>query len=434
MTQTKPTVDHESERLVISYLLSADEKDGAEAVFAGLVERDFDGMTNRIVMRGIQHVVAEGIALTVGSVADALHEIGFAQPKHADLLRLTLETPAAHGTAVAAKRRLIELRRWRTLLELGDNFRTAYERGGATVDQLIQQSLVDFDALVADGGKSEVLNFGEVMRERVAEIRRAEGKPLRRVRTGCEIVDGLVGGFGESDLVVLAAATAGGKTAFAGHVFESMARGGHNVLVASAEMQAWELADRTLSRTSHVPAIAIRDGKLDWEQVASLERTAQGDEWGRVFVLERNGSLTVQRIAQVARQVQRRSGLGLVVVDYLQLISAVGTSGDRGRTREAEVASVVRGLKNVAMDMRVPVLALSQFNREGAKNGEPELHHLRESGEIEQACNMALFLWQDEPKSDLRTLACKKNRSGPANLAAQIRWHSSNLSFSLVRQ
>lgn len=424
-------VDRDAERLVLSYLLTSDDDlDGAAKVVDGLDEVHLVAPEHRNAFGGICRLVGDGIAVNTASVAEALHANGSVTPGHAEMLRWTLEAPASLEAALVAKRRLLELRRWRVLLDLGDYYRRSFAKGGTTVDQLVGQSLAELEA-ISRGRQTDVASMADVMRKRVAELRAAEGKPVRRMRTGFAPLDNLVGGFGDSDLVVLAGATGGGKTTLAEHVLTSVASTGRQVLVASAEMQAWELADRLLSRVSYVPATAIRDNQVDSEQLRTLEKVANAEAWQRAGVIERNGALTVQRISQVARDMQRRNGLGLIIVDYLQLISSLAAPGERGRTRQAEVAAVARGLKNMAMDLSVPVLALSQFNREAAKGeAEPELHHLRESGEIEQAANMVLFLWQhDDDPEDIRRLICKKHRSGAVNRYVSLRWSPKTLSF-----
>lgn len=430
---SRQVVDVDAERLVVSYLVTSDaDVEGALSVVDGLTEEHFSDRALRDAFAVIRLMVSEGVALSSVTIGETLRSSGYAAPTGGDLLRLSLEVPASRQTAEAAKNQLVEVARWRMLTEVCEHLLGARRRG-ADFRQLVSQAMIDFDALLADEPRGGTLNLGEVMIQRVAELAAANGKPVRRVLTGFRPVDKLTGGFGDSDLVVLAAATGGGKSTFAGNVFAQMADAGHTVLVASAEMSTWELGDRVLSRCTYVPLQALRDNRLDAEQRRTLEMASKFDAWQRVHVIERDEALTVQRVGQVARFLKRQKGLSLIVVDYLQLIAA-GAGGERFKTREAEVAAVVRGLKNLAMDLAVPVLALSQFNRDAAKSGEePELHHLKESGEIEQAANMVLFLWQskDDPE-DIRRLVCKKHRSGAINKAVPLRWSAKHLDFSEV--
>jgi replicative DNA helicase len=423
--------DPEAEQIVVGYLLgSASDPEGAGSLLTVLNEGDFTGITQRTIYRGAHRAWTEGVAITTTAVHEALRAIGFQQPTHAELLQIATGSGASRESAHAAMARLRELRRWRSLLEIGASFSGAYSLGGASVDQVIAQALTDFDALQEN--RAGVVPMSDVLKARVSELRDANGKPVRRMLTGFAPLDGLTGGLGEGDLTVLAAATGGGKTAMAGQVIEAIAKSGRNALVASAEMHGWELGDRLLSRATYVPLERIRDNTLDLEQREALDRVAADDDWRRVFVLERQGALTVQHIGQAARSIQRSAGLAAVVVDYLQLVSAVAPNGERGRTREAEVAAVTRGLKNLAMDLSVPVLALSQFNREAIRNGgEPELHHLRESGEIEQAANAVLFLWHNESDGqDVRRLLLKKHRSGESGTKRKLRWNGNLVAFT----
>lgn len=431
-----PPADRESETMVIAYLVGSDDDPGDKApVLNGLDASHFADRLLRLIFEAIVRLAADGIAPDTASVAAALHARGETTPNHAELTRLVLDNATAKSAALSARHVLVELRQWRVLLELGEHWRAAYQRGGSTVPQLVAQALVDMEALLREQ-VSDTASLGVVMRNRVAELKAAEGKPVRRTPTGFAPLDNLVGGFGQSDLVVLAGATGGGKSALAEHVLAEVASSGRRVLVASAEMQAWELADRLLSRVSFVPAAAIRDNRVDTAQLHTLGLVADAPVWDRAQVIERRGSLHVQRIAQVARDEVRKGELGLIIVDYLQLISAIVQGGEK-RSRQAEVAAVARGLKNLAMDLSVPVLALSQFNREGMREGEePELYHLRESGEIEQAANIVLFVWEhpaDKNEPDIRRLICKKHRAGAVNIATRLRWSPKTLTFSDAR-
>lgn len=432
MSKQEPTTtDVDAERMVISYLLAADDgRDAVDQLMTSLREEDFSAVDLRTVFHGIHHAWAQGTALSTASVSDSLHELGFPRPKHADLVRLTLEHPSSHASAISAHKRIRDLGRWRELMGIGEMVRGAFARGGLSVGAVALQAQKLLDEIGSDDGSS-VQSMAEILRARVGELAQSgKQEPTRRVLTGFAPLDGMVGGFGESDLVVLAASTGGGKSAMASHVAEGVASTGRNVLMASAEMQGWELGDRFLSSSVRVPITDIRDGRLDLVDIQNLKRGAQHDRWSRIFVLERTGTLTVQRIAAVARMLHRQAGLGLVVVDYLQLIAAVLAPGERGRTREAEVAAVTRGLKNLAMDLQTPVLALSQFNRKADYDGEPELWHLRESGEIEQAANMVLFLWRKEGDGEgVRRLVCKKHRSGPADTSIRLGWEGKTVSF-----
>lgn len=422
--------DHDAERIVLAYVLAnSDDREGSDEVMRGLTDRHFEAPQLRAVAEVVFALRNEGVKLSTSAVATALHESGIAKPTHSELVRLTLDG-VAQSAAVVATRRLQELHRWRVLLEIGASFQAAWRNGGATVEQLVSQALTDFEALEHEAERPYV-PMDAVLADRVAELKANSGKPVRRVLTRYRPLDELVGGFGDTDLVVLAGATAGGKTAMASQVAEAMAADGRCVLFASAEMAAWELGDRALSRASSVPATLIRDNNLDTDDMARLEQAAKLDAWKRVLVMERDGALTVQRIANTARMVRRHTGLGLVVVDYLQLVTSTAAPNERGRTRQMEVAAVTRGLKNLALDLGVPVLALSQFNRDAVRDGgEPELHHLRESGEIEQAANMVLFVWRhdDDPKEQLR-LICKKHRAGSVGKSKRLYWNPRYVSF-----
>lgn len=423
---TRDTRDVESERIVTARLLAG--ADDSDTLLSLVQDEDLTDATCRHTWQAAQQVRADGVAISSAAIAETLRSLGVARPHHGDLLRLMLDTPASAESARAAVRTLQEARRWRVLLGLADTWRRVYEQGGASIRHLVEQATVDLGALLTEQG-APYERMDEIMLRRVSELDAAAGQPVRRVRTGFGPVDRLTGGLGECELTVIAGATGGGKSALGLNLVTSVACSGRRALVASAEMASWEIADRQLSAASHVPAVNIRDNDMGEAQRAKLREIAASEIWRGVFVLERQGAITVQRVGAVARELQRNGGLDLVVVDYLQLLSA-SVSHERGRTREAEVSAVARGLKNLAMDLHCPVVALSQLNREAVRAGqEPELHHLRESGEIEQAANTVLFVWELQGDGGThRHLLCKKARAGAQGRERMV-WNSDRVTF-----
>lgn len=215
------------------------------------------------------------------------------------------------------------------------------------------------------------------------------------VDTGFSELDALMGGLHNSELIILAARPSMGKTAFAMNIAEHAAfKQRAPVLFVSLEMSGIELADRMLCSIARVNSHQLRNGTISKDDRQKLVQTASDISQGPLFV-DDSPSRTMTEIAAAARRIRRREqGLGLIVIDYLQLIEP-----DNPRDpRQEQVARIARRLKGLAREMKVPVLCLAQLNRqaEDSKDHVPRLSHLRESGAIEQDADVVMFVHREE--------------------------------------
>jgi replicative DNA helicase len=207
--------------------------------------------------------------------------------------------------------------------------------------------------------------------------------------------DSMSGGLHNGELVILAARPSMGKTAFALNVAENVALLGHApVLFVSLEMSGIELADRLLCSVARVNGHKLRNGSITQEDRKRLVEKAVEISGAPLYV-DDSPSRTVSEIAAVARRIrQREKALGLIVVDYLQLIEPDNPKDPR----QEQVAKIARRLKGLAREAGVPVLCLAQLNRqaEEGKDHRPRLSHLRESGAIEQDADVVMFVHREE--------------------------------------
>jgi replicative DNA helicase len=234
------------------------------------------------------------------------------------------------------------------------------------------------------------------------------------VPTGFRDLDVLLGGLQQSDLLVLAGRPGTGKTACAMSVAYQAASAGRTVGVFSLEMSREQLAQRLLAIETGIDTHRLRNNAL---RDVELERVlgAMGRMASLPLHIEDSAGMTLAELWSKARRLQAWRGLDVLIVDYLQLV--------RGRASERvqEVSEVARGLKNLAKDLRVPVIALSQLSRavEGRTSKVPQLSDLRESGEIEQAADVVMFIYREElyePETDKKGIAelhVAKHRNGP---------------------
>jgi replicative DNA helicase len=252
--------------------------------------------------------------------------------------------------------------------------------------------------------------------------------------TGLAILDKKIGGLGRGRQTVIAARPGMGKTSLATGIAENIASLGMPVLIASIEMPGNELGMRMACTRAGASVIRGLNGWLAPEERSMVLRAM--DELSRLPVfIDDTASTTLMRIRAQARMLAARIGkpLGLVVVDYLQLIT---TEWRKGVTRDREVSEITAGLKRMAKELNCAVLLLSQLNREveSEKDRRPRLNHLRESGGIEQDADDVIFIYRDDyynPDSDeqgIAELIVAKQRNGPTGMV-KVRFEAASTAF-----
>lgn len=238
----------------------------------------------------------------------------------------------------------------------------------------------------------------------------AEGKDSGSVHTGFKDLDDMIGGFNPGDLVVLAAATGGGKSSFAANVARNC---GKPTLIVSLEMSGKLIAKRLLFSDAKINPTRVRTTGIEdyeWDQL--------GKSFGvldKVPIWIDDSARNPAMVRARALRLKEQHGLGLVIVDYLQLMSLEGQYDSRAR----EVGKMSGDLKNLAMELDIPVIALSQFSRAVVqrKDKRPILSDLKESGQIENDSDVVLFLYREDGIIGTRTeLIVAKNRSGPSGM------------------
>jgi replicative DNA helicase len=241
------------------------------------------------------------------------------------------------------------------------------------------------------------------------------------VATGFGDLDQLTTGFQPSDLIVLAARPSVGKTSLALNIAEHAAvRDGKTVGIFSLEMSKEQLVLRLLSSVASIDSQRLRSGFLEELDFARIAPALQALSDAPVFI-DDTPNISTMELRTKARRLQAERGLDLLIVDYLQLMQA--TSNTRDANRVQEVSEISRGLKALARELRVPVIALSQLSRqpEMRESREPRLSDLRESGAIEQDADLVLFLWREKERSadeadgdgEVVNLRLAKHRNGP---------------------
>jgi replicative DNA helicase len=277
-------------------------------------------------------------------------------------------------------------------------------------------------AILEDRGAGQVTPISEVLQQSLDRIdaRMDQQHAFGGVETGFVDFDQMTGGLQKSELIILAARPSMGKTALAMNMAEYAALNGTQTLFVSLEMSAIELGDRLLCSVARVNGNRLRNGTITNDERKKLINAAAQISQAPLFI-DDSPSRTMTEIAANARRLKRRQGLGLIVVDYLQLIDP-----DNPRDpRQEQVSKISRRLKALAREMEVPVLCLGQLNRqvEATSSNKPQLSHLRESGAIEQDADVVMFVHREEyymtneeDREQVRgqaDLLIRKQRNGP---------------------
>ncbi len=312
-------------------------------------------------------------------------------------LAKTFQSVPNYAHAVYYAQIVREKSTYRALIDASTEvLRDAYEEA-TDATQLLSQAEQKIFGILDSRGTSAVATIREILHEAMDRIdARMQGEhTLGGVDSGFAELDSLTGGLHNSELIVLAARPSMGKTALAMNVAEHVAM---QLLVptlfVSLEMSSIELADRLLCSAARVNGHRLRNGTISNDDRARLIEKASQISRTPLFV-DDSPSRTVTEIAAAARRIRRREGqLGLIVVDYLQLIEPDNAKDPR----QEQVARIARRLKGLARELQVPVLCLAQLNRqaEDSKDHRPRLSHLRESGAIEQDADVVMFVHREE--------------------------------------
>ncbi|MBA3526315.1 MAG: replicative DNA helicase [Sphingomonas sp.] len=262
------------------------------------------------------------------------------------------------------------------------------------------------------GADGKAKSFGEATKDALAMAERAlnNGGHLSGITTGLEGMNSKIGGLHRSDLIIVAGRPGMGKSSLATNMAFAAAQrfqrdtedgidpaksAGAPVALFSLEMSADQLATRILAEQSGINSENLRMGKISQQEFRSLARAA-AELQNLPFYIDDTPGLTIAALRTRARRLKRQKHIGMVIVDYLQLLQGTGKGGDHNRVQE--ISEISRGLKQLAKELDVPVIGLSQLSRavEQREDKRPQLSDLRESGSIEQDADIVLFIYRED--------------------------------------
>jgi replicative DNA helicase len=384
-----------------------------------LTAEDFYRNAHRVVFEGIQGLVATGEPVDTVTLTewlarrDRLDEVGGAAGLH----DLTTAVPTAANAAYYA-RIVREKSLLRRLIDAGTAVAKLGYEAVEDADKVVDQAESMIYEVAQTGTTGEYARLGDLLSESFAQIEKLaeQNSEVTGLATGFDDLDRLTAGLQPQNLIILAARPAMGKSSLVlGMSHFVSARLGKPSILFSLEMSKLEIVNRLLSSEARIDSSRLRTGRLedtDWRKLAD----ALGTLSEAPLFIDDTPSITLMEIRAKSRRLKQKHGLDLIIVDYLQLMSSNGRSDNR----QQEVAEISRGLKMLAKELDVPVIALSQLSRqpESRTDKRPMLADLRESGSIEQDADIVGFIYRDEvydedsPDKGIAELIIAKHRNG----------------------
>lgn len=409
-----------------------------------LVPDDFYKPANKIVFKTMLSLFKKGDPIDATTMVSALTNQG--QIKEIGGLNYVVElvnsTPTSKNVEHYAKLVKEKATLRRVIADLSDSLSSAYQ-GEVSISDIIAQtekSMLDISNQNTGTGFRNVADILDTHMQ-IVETRSQTDGFVTGLSTGFVGLDKITTGLHEGNLIILAARPAMGKTALALNIAKHVAVQEHKpTVIFSLEMGAEELIERIVASEGMVPGYHLKTGNLSTDEWKRLVQ-AQSNLYDTPIFVDETAGIRISEIRSKARKLsQEMGGLGIIIIDYLQLIT-----GSKGENRQQIVSEISRELKILAKDLKVPVIALSQLSRsvEQRQDKRPMLSDLRESGSIEQDADIVAFLYRDayyqkeqadsQEANNVTELILEKNRHGSLG-TVKLYFHKAYTKFSSVEE
>ena len=425
----------EAEQAVLGSMLI--DADCIKDVMDKLQPQDFYLQQNREIFETIYSMFIYSRPIDGVTVAREMEKNGvYRDDTRAYLLQLMEVTPTSANVmeyaGIIRDKALL-----RSMAKAAGDIAAMVQEGVGTAGDLLSAAEQKIYAIRQGRGSQEMATVGAVLNDVMEQLAKlTAGSEPPGLSTGLSAVDRKINGLNKSDLLLLAARPGMGKTSMALNVALSAAKAsGKTVAIFSLEMSKEQLVTRLLANEGLIENTRLATGNLresDWEKIAQAASVLNQTN----IRIDDNPLLTV---ADMNAKCRRLENLGLVVIDYLQLMTSAGGKGYSGENRQQAVADISRMLKIMAKELQVPVLCLSQLSRANEKREDkrPMLSDLRESGAIEQDADIVMFLYRDDyynEDSEKRNIAeciVAKNRHGETG-KVELRWIPDYTAFNTL--
>lgn len=430
--QIKRIMPHstEAEQAVIGSMLI--DKDAVLTVSEIITKDDFYNRQFGVLYEAMLSLNAEGKAIDPIILFEKLTEMDV--PK--DLYSLQFIDNIMRSTPVSGYAKhyaqiVADCALKRRLIKVTSGIENDCYGGGKSTDELLDETEKKVFEIVSKRGNTEFESVRDIVIRSIDQIEQSSKKrgTVTGISTGFSGLDYKTAGLQNSDLILLAARPAMGKTAFALNIAEhAILKSRVPTALFSLEMSKTQLMTRLLSMNSRVSAGKLRTGDLQDDEWRDLMESA------RLFadsplIIDDTGGISISELKSKCRKYKLEHNLGLIIIDYLQLMT--GGTGHSSESRQQEISEISRSLKSLARELNVPILALSQLSRavESRPDKRPMLSDLRESGAIEQDADIVMFIYREEyykpdtEKKGIAEIIIGKQRNGPTGtveLCAQL--------------
>ena len=427
----------QAEQAVLGSMLI--DPDCIKDVMDKLQPEDFYLRANRDIFETIYHMFIYSRPIDGVTVAGGMERNGVYNDNTRDYLVQLMDVTPTSANVMEYVKIVLDKSLMRQVAAAAGSITAMVQEGNGDAGDMLESAEQKVYAIRRGRSAQNMVTVSMVLQDvmnHLAELTASGGKTLPGLSTGLSAVDAKINGLNKSDLLLLAARPGMGKTSMALNVALSAAKeSGKTVAIFSLEMSREQLVTRLIASEGLVENTRLVTGNLresDWQRIAEAASSLSRMD----IRIDDNPLLTV---ADMNAKCRRLENLGLVVIDYLQLMTSAGGKGYSGENRQQAVSDISRMLKIMAKELQVPVLCLSQLSRANEKRDDkrPMLSDLRESGAIEQDADIVLFLYRDDyynSDSEKRNVAeciVPKNRHGETG-KVELRWMPEYTAFGTL--
>ena len=427
----------QAEQAVLGSMLI--DPDCIKDVMDKLQPEDFYLRANRDIFETIYHMFIYSRPIDGVTVAGEMERNGVYNDNTRDYLVQLMDVTPTSANVMEYVKIVLDKSLMRQVAAAAGSITAMVQEGNGDAGDMLESAEQKVYAIRRGRSAQNMVTVSMVLQDvmnHLAELTASGGKTLPGLSTGLSAVDAKINGLNKSDLLLLAARPGMGKTSMALNVALSAAKeSGKTVAIFSLEMSREQLVTRLIASEGLVENTRLVTGNLresDWQRIAEAASSLSRMD----IRIDDNPLLTV---ADMNAKCRRLENLGLVVIDYLQLMTSAGGKGYSGENRQQAVSDICRMLKIMAKELQVPVLCLSQLSRANEKRDDkrPMLSDLRESGAIEQDADIVLFLYRDDyynSDSEKRNVAeciVAKNRHGETG-KVELRWMPEYTAFGTL--
>ncbi|MDD5376508.1 MAG: replicative DNA helicase [Candidatus Gracilibacteria bacterium] len=423
----------EAERGVLGSILL--DKEGMFQVSALLVEADFYDPNNGLIYEAMMDLFARNKPIDILTVREHLDDRQNLEKIGGNTYLIELTESIFTSANIYQYAQIVKHKGiLRKLIKAGNDILLAGYDEESDINKLLEKAEQSLFTVTQTFIQNKLVHIRDIINLRYEEFAEIHENPEHAndgiTHTGFKSLDSKIGGFKPGDMVILAARPSMGKTALALNIAQQIGETGKNVAVFSLEMSKEQLTDRLICATMGVDSWKLNKGLLEDDEFMRMGDALERLSKANIYIDDSPGGNLLE-IKSKARRLKIESGLDFIVIDYLQLMSA-----GNPMNRVQEISDISRGIKSLARELGVPIMALSQLSRavESRVSKEPILSDLRESGSIEQDADVVLMIYREDyydeftENKGITNVFVRKNRNGPVG-GADLKFEKKYMKF-----